>query len=410
MRCSILTRSLCLLLSLMLAACAQPEVGSRGKLPVRAVSEAPRANLVQHCVENFKDGYDYFPDKLTFRHSAQLSVEYHGHYKVVRFNPAVDTGEQLEYLLVQCGAPRPSGFAKAVTINVPINSFVTQNLAMLAAVADLGLEDRLVGISNTRAVTIPTIAERIEAGKILDVGGGTHSTIERILEASPDVLFTFYSALPNTNQHPKLWEIGVRAVGQADHMEPHPLGRAEWLKFLALLTNQEAQANQLFAPIEQRYQELAALAAKVSTRPQVMFGRSAGRDTWERHGGRNFMAQLVYDAGGQFFLHDQISGSWAPTSFEKVYANAEEATFWIGGMLNFNDLRSFRDSHPRNDWFRPARERRVFAYDKGRLGMWRYPWGDQGMTKSHLILEDLLRALHPELLPEGESRFVQKLN
>jgi hypothetical protein len=42
--------------------------------------------------------------------------------------------------------------------------------------------------------------------------------------------------------------------------------------------------------------------------------------------------------------------------------------------------------------------------------MWRYPWGDQGMTKSHLILEDLLRALHPELLPEGESRFVQKLN
>lgn len=404
------TSCLWVLMSLLLAACAQPEVASRSKLPLLAVNDAPRTNLVQHCVENFNDGYDYFPDKLAFRHSVQLSVEYHQHYKVVRFKPAVDTGEQLEYLLVQCGTPRPAGYAKAVAINVPINSFVTQNLSMLAAVADLGVEDRLMGLSNTRAVTIPTIAERIQAGKILDVGGGTHSTIERILEASPDVLFTFYSALPNANQHPKLWEIGVRAVGQADHMEPHPLGRAEWLKFLALLTNQEAQANELFVPIEQRYQELAALAANVTTRPQVMFGRSAGRDTWERHGGRNYMAQLVYDAGGQFFLRDQIAGSWAPTNFEKVYANAEEVKFWIGGMLNFNDLRSFQDSHPRNDWFRPVREQRVFAYDKGRLGMWRYPWGDQGMTKPHLILEDLLRTLHPELLPEGKTHFVHKLN
>jgi hypothetical protein len=42
--------------------------------------------------------------------------------------------------------------------------------------------------------------------------------------------------------------------------------------------------------------------------------------------------------------------------------------------------------------------------------MWRYPLGDQGMTKPHLILEDLLRTLHPELLPEGETHFVHKLN
>lgn len=393
-----------------LSACEQPEVVTRGRLPSVTVNEAPRVNLDNRCLANFDPAFDYFPDKVEFKHSPQLSVEYHHHYKIVRFKPAVDTSEQLEYLLVQCGAPRPAGFEKAVPINVPINSFVTQNQALLAAVADLQLEDRLVGLSSTRVVTIPSIVERIKAGKILTVGGGTHSTIERILEANPDVLFTFYSALPNANQHPKLWEVGVRAVAMADHMETHPLGRAEWLKFLALLTNQEAQANQLFAPIEQRYQELAALAANVTTRPQVMFGRSAGRDVWERHGGRNHMAQLVHDAGGEFFMRDQIAGSWAPTNFEKVYAGAEEARFWIGSMLNFDDLRSFRDSHPRNNWFRPLREGRVFAYDKGRLEMWRFPWGDQGMTKPHLVLEDLLRTLHPELLPAGETHFVKRLN
>ena len=54
----ILTSWLGLLLSLGLAACAQPQLASRGKLPLRAVNEAPHANLVQQSVENFNPGFD----------------------------------------------------------------------------------------------------------------------------------------------------------------------------------------------------------------------------------------------------------------------------------------------------------------------------------------------------------------
>jgi iron complex transport system substrate-binding protein len=398
-----------LIFSLGLAACAQPEVVSRGRLPLLAVNQTPRANLANHCVAQFNPAHDYFPDKVEFKHSTQLSVAYHGHYKLVRFKPGVDTGERMEYLLVQCGAPRPAGFDKAVTINVPINSFVTENQAMLSATADLGIEDRIVGIASTMGVTVPSVVERIKAGQILDVGGGTHSTIERILEANPDVLFTFYSAYPEYNEHPKLWEMGIRAVGQADHMESHPLGRAEWLKFLALLTNQEAKANELFAPIEQRYQQLAAMTANVTARPQVLFGEATGRDTWERHGGRNHLARLVWDAGGEFFSKDEIAGSWVLSNFEEMYERGEQAAFWIGGPQGFDELQAFKSSNPRNDWFRPVREGRVFTYDKGNQGMWKYPWVDQGMTKPHLVLADVMRALHPELLSEGETRFVRKL-
>lgn len=398
-----------LILSIGLSACAQPEVVSRGRLPLLAVNESPRANLAGHCVEQFNPAFDYFPDKVAFNHSTQLSVEYHQHYKVVRFKPGVDTGERLEYLLVQCGTPRPAGFDKAVTINVPVNSFVTENQSMLAATADLGIEDRIVGIASTMSVTVPSVVERINAGKILDIGGGTHSTIERILEANPDVLFTFYSAYPDYNQHPKLWEMGIRAVGQADHMESHPLGRAEWLKFLALLTNQEAKANELFAPLAQRYQELAALTANVTSRPQVLFGEATGRDVWERHGGRNHLARLVWDAGGEFFSKDEIAGSWVLSNFEEMYERGEQAAFWIGGPQGFDELHAFKSSNPRNEWFRPVREGRVFTYDKGNQGMWKYPWVDQGMTKPHLALEDVMRALHPELLPEKATQFVRKL-
>lgn len=393
----------------LITACAQPVVTSRGKMPLQAVKEAPGNNLQRHCLENFRSEIDYFPEKIGFNYSTQLTVSYHKHYKLVRFKPGVDTGERLEYLLVQCGAPRPEGFERAVTVQVPINSFVTENQSVLAAAVDLGIEDHIVGIASTRGVTLPTIVARIESGKILDIGGGTHSTIERILEADPDVLFTFYSAYPDYNQHPKLWEMGIRAIGQADHLESHPLGRAEWLKFLALLTNQESKANEIFASIERQYQDLAARAMSVAMRPKVLFGEAAGRDTWERHGGRNHLARLVWDAGGEFFSKDAIAGSWVLSNFEEMYERGESASFWIGGPQGFDELLAFKASNPRNDWFRPVREHRVFTYDKGNQGMWKYPWVDQGMTRPHQALADVLRILHPELIDAAESRFIRKL-
>jgi iron complex transport system substrate-binding protein len=67
-------------------------------------------NLQDGCIADYNPAVDYFPEKVQFRHSVQLAVSYHKHYKVATFEPSIATQEKLRYALVQRGAPVPKGF------------------------------------------------------------------------------------------------------------------------------------------------------------------------------------------------------------------------------------------------------------------------------------------------------------
>ena len=238
-----------LLVAVVLAGlgCRQIEHSPRPSWAAEEPGLAGTVNLSERCVSNFDSSVDYFPRKTRFLHSAQIEVSYHGYYKVVSFTPAVDNKEALQYALVQCGTSSPPGFPPARVIEVPIRRFTTANHSILSAVTLLGVENRLAGVTNCHNITEPTIRELALEQEIPEVGGGTPSNIELAMAVNPDVHFTFYSAYPEFNLHPKLWEVGVTAFPMADHMESAPLGRAEWVKLLALLVNKEAHANEWFA-------------------------------------------------------------------------------------------------------------------------------------------------------------------
>lgn len=221
----------------------------------------PLASNIDGCVDRFAPEADYFPDRIAFRRSTQLRIAYHGHYKVLTFTPAVGTAEVLQYALVQCGTPPPPGFPDSRIVTVPMRRFTTSNHSILSAVTRLGLEDRLAGVANKLSITEPTIRALALTRQIAEVGSGTHSNIELAMAVAPDVHFTFYSAYPQSNMHPKLWELGVRALPMGDHMEPTPLGRAEWLAYLAALSNREGQALAHLTAVERDYEALRALSA-----------------------------------------------------------------------------------------------------------------------------------------------------
>jgi iron complex transport system substrate-binding protein len=268
---------------------------------------------------------------LAFRHSSQLRVEYFGHYKVLTFTPAVGTAEVLQYALVQCGTPAPAAFPAARIVTVPVRRFATSNHSILSSIVRLGLADRLVGVANKLSITEPTIRRLAVTRAIAEVGSGTHSNIELAMAVAPDVYFTFYSAYPQGNLHPKLWELGVHALPMADHMEPTPLGRAEWFAYLALLVNLERDAASHLAQVEAEYERLRTLTAGVADRPMVMTGTSETRDIWDLRGHQNNFAALIHDAGGQYFWHDGGASSYVRPSYERVLHASGDAVIWIGG-------------------------------------------------------------------------------
>lgn len=405
-----MSRGIVALSLLALAGCKQVEALKPTQWPVHAVA-TPSANLTSECVSDYRPDRDYFPSKVRFERSTQLTVDYHRNYKFVRFNPGVDTGETQSFALVQCGTPVPANLpANTIVVEVPIKRLATVNEGMLGALVDIDAVDTLVGIPNKKSVTVPEIKAHIAKGGVSEVYGYGHSSIEGILALDPDVYLSFYSAYPEFHMHPTLWRLGVKALPMADHLESHPLGRAEWMKFLGLLTNRERQANRAYADIAARYAAMRAKVPEGITRPRVMSGAASARDEWELYGGDNYRSRLIHDAGGEFVFSDlPTANGWVLMPYERAYARGNDAPVWLGGPQGAGTYRELLGRNAMYAQFAAVRQRNVTGWDKGYIGYFAYLANDQSMTKPHWQLEDAIRVLHPELLPPGDFHFARSL-
>lgn len=395
----------------VVASCSPMPAREAEQRPAVDVGLRPAANQTAGCVADFHEGVDYFPDKSRFEESAQLEVSYHGHWKRVTFAPAVDTRETLSLVLVQCGTPRPPTGPRDVVVEVPVRSLSTGNASMLGASALLGVDDRIHGVPSGLTVSVPSIRAAVDAGRAVPIYAAAHGNGEQAAALGSELFLTFYSAYPEANLHPLLRRLGVVSAPQSDHTEPTPLGRAEWLKYLGLFFNREAEANRLFDDRRDRYRQLAATVRDVARRPVVQLGYPGGRDEWVQAGGRNMLYRLVEDAGGAHRWHDvEIAGSLTFAPMEKLYDRAGEADVWIGSFIPAPaSVAALRTDYPQLAWLPPIRRGAVYWLDANKDGM-RNPWSDQSMTEPQDVLADFIAILHPERLPGRAPRFARRLS
>ena len=155
------------------------------------MAEAPTSNLTDGCVENYDESVDYFPEKTAISHADGFTVEYFNNYKVVTVAaPWLGAEDSATYLLVQCGTPSPEGFDDAVTIEVPINSFVSMSTTYLPYLDAFGKLDTLVGVDSGAFAYNPNVREMLNAGNLAELGSGSTVNVEAALELDPDVIMT----------------------------------------------------------------------------------------------------------------------------------------------------------------------------------------------------------------------------
>jgi iron complex transport system substrate-binding protein len=359
------------------------------------------------CLESFDPAADYFPDKVAVEQAAGFTVEYGSTYKRVTVTQPWAGASPVSYLLVQCGAPVPDGVEADHVITVPVSTAVSMSTTYLPHFVELGLLDALIGTDEFDFVYSPAVRERIDAGEIAEVGGGSFVDVELVLALEPDVVFTYGIGSADYDAHPALIAAGIPTVLNGDYMETSPLGRAEWVKFTSLFFNAEAQANALFDEIETTYTALAGQAAAQAERPSVLVNAMYG-DTWYVSGGASYMAQLIDDAGGAYLWAEDESTGGLALSFESVLERGEAAEVW----LNPNFWLSLADGLNEDE-----RYTAFGAFDNGRV----YnntarvtPLGGNDALETAVLhpeqmLADLIAIFHPALLPDHESRFYQQL-
>ena len=397
---------------LFCAACSSVQAPPARHRVYTALQGAPKRNLIRSCPDRYDSRWDYFPEKVRFQYSTQLTVSYHRSYKVIDFIPNLQANLPLRYVLYQCGTPRPQGFGGATFIQVPVQRAVLNNPSFGSTVEALGVIDRLYGVNDLDAFTNETILKAGQEGRLHQLGTRGPSTIELATAIDTDVVFLFYSANPTFNLHPALFRLGVGAVALGDIFETSPLGRAEWLKFFALFFNEEGIANVHFDAAAQRYLELADRVSHTAERPSVLLGFASSRDTWTASGGHNALAQLVHDAGGRYFLqNDDRPAANLRMPFEKVMQLAYGASFWIGsnGLNRVPSKCDLIRGTPMLEHLSAVRIGHVFALDSNMLKSEALPFADGSLDKPDVLLSDFVSVLHPGLLPGYRPVFIREL-
>lgn len=371
-------------------------------------SRQPQTNLSAGCIENYSADVDYFPEKIRVSHAAGFNVTYHKHYKVVTVTQQQgDTLFEKDYVLVQCGTPVPQGYESAEIVEIPIKTVVSMSTTHFPFLEEYGALDRLIGIDDATYVNNPTVLKMVEDGKIAIVGAGAGVNVEKLLEMQPDLIFAYSSGIPNYDAFPRLISTSLKVALVAEHSEATPLGRAEWGKYMALFFNREAAAEKAYSGTVARYLETLKTVSQVKNRPTV-FLNSLYQGAWYMAGGKTYMAQFLSDAGADYLWQDNPATSSVMLSFEEVLNRAVDAEFWLPTTYWQTAADAIKEDE-RYAKFRAFQTGQIYNNNYRSSAGGGNDFYESGTAHPDVILADLVKIFHPELLPDYEMVFFQQL-
>lgn len=124
-------------------------------------------------------------------------------------------------------------------------------------------------------------------------------------------------------------------------------------------------------------------------------------------GGNSYVAKLIIDAGGDYFYKNESSKGSIPLSFEVVLDNMVDADFWFGPRAA--SLKELKMMDERYTLFKAFKEGRVYTQDNRVSETGGNDYWESGVARPDVILKDILKIFHPELLPEHELFYYRKL-
>lgn len=360
--------------------------------------QAVGSNRTAGCLERFDPASDYFPDKITVEDARGFRVSYHGSYKVVTVPQAYAGGPQEQYVLVQCGAPRPilsGALSAAQVVTVPIGSLYAASTTHLPLLADLGRLDVLTGVANLEWLVGDEIVARAKSGRLTQFAPASVVDVELVVSGKPSLFMTGGTTPPSMSV---VRAAGIPVVANVEWLEGTALGRAEWLKYVALFLNEERSAQSLYAAMKSRYLALRARATAQPVKPLVMAGR-ADRGIFTIAGGQSYVAGLIADAGGRYAWSDNAASSATTVDFEAQVQRAANADVWINGG-GWKNLPAMTAGEPRYAAFKAFRNGQVWVYERRQLPNGANDYWTRSVSHPDLVLADLVKIFHPALLPD----------
>lgn len=293
-------------------------------------------------------------------------------------------------------------------VATPVNNIACMSSVYAAMLTKLKLQDKIIAIDNSDYYNNQFIIEGVASQKIKEIGKGPEINVEQTLILKPDLLLMFGMGNPKKDADEKIINSGIPVAVTLDHLEEHPLARAEWIKFIAAFFDKAKLADSLFSATEQNYNTLKKLTDTVRYRPTVLTEIKYA-DAWHVPGGRSFMAHFLKDAGADYIWRNEDRSGSIPLNFEEVYIKAKEADFWLNLFINVNTKKDLLAFDERYNLFKPFKTGNLYNNTKKVNAKGYSDYYESGLCNPDELLKDFIKIFHPNVLPEHQLKYYKKI-
>ena len=329
---------------------------------------------------------------------------FNGYKKLIIKSPYPDAEQYQEFILI---SNKERDFDGKNKIYTPVQKLVATSTTHIPMIEILGETNSLIGFPNTDYISSPKTRERIAKDQIKDLGNEQDFNTEVLISLQPDVMVAF-SMGKSTKLYNNIEQNGISVVYNGDWLEATPLGRAEWIKFFGALYNKEKEADSIFNDIESQYLAAKKIALQAKNSPKIMSG-VLYKDKWNLPAGESFTATLYEDANTSYVWKNSEGQGSLVLSFETVFEKAEKAEYWIGSGY-FTTLDDLKAANAHYEQFKSFKTGNVYSFSKRRSENGGVEYFELGPLQPHIVLKDLIKVVHPNLMPDYEPYFLQKLN
>lgn len=348
--------------------------------------------------------------KSEFSYANGFSITHNENFKILTINnPWPKAEKSFKYALI----PREN--LATITLNsdeydgiiaTPVEKIVVTSTTHIPALELLGIEETLVGFPGTDYISSEKTRALINAESIRELGKNEGINTEVLLELQPEVVVGF-GIDGNNKTFETIKKSGIPVMYNGDWVEKSPLAKAEWIKFFGALYNKTAEADSIFNSIEKAYNDAKILASKVKNSPTVLSG-ALHKDVWYLPSGTSPEAQLLKDANVNYLWQDVAGEGSLALSFEAVFTKGKSADIWLSPSY-YNSLETLKNANEHYTEFDAFKNKTVYSFVNVTGATGGVTYYEEGTARPDLVLKDIIKVCHPELLPEYETHFFKPL-
>lgn len=346
------------------------------------------AMLVLGCLQQSSE---YAPKAV--KYAKNFDIEYHGNYKILRVKY---DNKWYTYVLYRDKKPDVEG----IPIKIPVKRLVVMSSTHIAQLEAINATDSIVGImwGKRYKIYFEDVAKKLESGEIIDVGSPNAPDYEKILALKPD-LVVIYVTEYNEQVKRKLEELKIPYVIDSEWKETDPLGRAEWVKFFAALTDKEKEAEKYFSKVERNVLYVRKIVEGLEKPKLIWFSIWKGTVYVPR--GDSYVAKMAEYANVDYVFSDLNGTGSAKITLEDLLLRGSDADIAVYSSYRVKTVSDLLKIDSRLAEIKAVKTGRIYRISED--------YWQLGLLHTDIVVKDLAAICHPEKFEGYKPRFFIKL-